>query len=460
MAESNSVQVSIEGNFLTVTQTEEQMVQTPEKTRPSTREALSVIFSWHSYTLFLITTWIFYAFDSLMLFYNLYLRDLGWSFVVIGALSGINMIIAASSRIVGGYIGDVADRKLLATIAMLFASMFFLLSALFIHPAIIVLALLIYSSMNLVKSGSSAYIMDNVPREHSGLALSLFKAGRVTGVAMLLAFNVLVATSGFGAGYRILMLVGGLCLLASTIVRAYWLTPSPPQQRTRTVSISRDFIHENWKAFRLLITTLPGAIIIVILDAINDGLFKFGALLYANEYLGISIPGIGTILIATLLISVPLLLKVGRLADTRGLKRASLMVYSLMPISTTLILIAPFLPTWAPQSIITGAESIFPGLGSVFTTVFIGIVLKYVNDGLWWLLLMTMIRKSLPRDGTSKFLAIFWFFVMALASIGPFIGGVLFALGSPQLIFVASLILNALILLSIARNGLARHVET
>ena len=426
----------------------------------TTREALAVIFSWKSYTVFLSTAWIFYAFDTLMIFYNLYLRELGWSFVLIGALSGINMIISASSRIIGGYIGDVVDRKMLATVSMLLISSFFLITALFVHPVILTFALLVYSSLNLVKSGSSAYIMDNVPREHSGLALSLFSAGKVVGVGALLVFNVLVATIGFGEGFRLIALVGGLCLLGSTIVRGYWLSPSPPVARSRSTTLLRDFLHENWTAFKLLVMTLPGAIIIVLLDAISDGIFRFGALLYANEFLGVSIPGIGTIMIVTLLISVPLLFKVGRLADTKGLKQTALFVYSLMPLSTILILVAPFVPVWAPPSVISSAESIMPGLGAIFTTVFLGIVLKYVNDGLWWLLLMVLIRKSLPSAGTSKFLSIFWFFVMALAAIGPFVGGVIFSLGSPHLLFVASLILNGIIIFSIARNGLTRHIPS
>lgn len=431
-----------------------------EHARPSTREALSEVLSWRSYTLFLVTAWMFYAFDIMMAFYNLYLRDLGWGFVLIGILGGVNTIISATARIFGGYIGDIVDRKVLASASMLLGSIFFFITAIFVHPALITLALLIYSSAGLVKSGSSAYIMDNVPREHSGLALSLFSAGKVIGVGSLLIFNVLVTMIGFGESFRLIALAGGLSLLASSVIRMYWLSPSPPPERVRNGSILRDFLSENWSAFRLVLTTIPGAVIIVLLDSISDGLFKFGALLYANESLGISIPGIGTIIIATLLISVPLMLKVGRLADTRGLKRTALMVYGLMPLSASLILIAPVLPVWAPSSMIHAAESLIPGLGSVFTTVFLGILLKYVNDGLWWLLLMTLIRKSLPRTGTSKFLALFWFFVMVLSSVGPFIGGVLFSIGSPSSLFVVSLCINVVILLSIARNGLTRHLTT
>ncbi|MHA1652412.1 MAG: MFS transporter [Candidatus Thorarchaeota archaeon] len=417
------------------------------------REAISEVFSQRSYTVFLGTAWVFYTFEVLYIFYNLYLRSLGWGFLLIGLVGGANMVIAAASRIAGGYLGDITDRRHLAVAAMLFGAVTLIITGLFTQPFLLVLALLIYATMNLVKSGSSAYVMDKVPRRQSGLALSIFSAGRVLGVVTLIMLNVLVVIEGFGQGFRTLALVGGTALLVSAITRAALLDSSRPRGETRSVALWHDFLSKNWRALRLLVKMLPGAVVIVVLDSVSDGLFKFGALLYTNEFLGVSISGIGTIMTAYLLISVPLLLKVGRLADTSGLRRTAMRVYGIMPLSMLLILLAPMFPFWAPAGVVTTANNIMPGLGALFTTVFVAIVLKYVNDGLWWLLLFTMIRKNLPRRDTAKFLALFWALVSGLGALGPVIGGAIFALGSPALVFVIGLAINIAILAGIHWNG-------
>ncbi len=404
--------------------------------------------------MFLATAWSLYAFESLNIFFNLYLRDLGWTFLSIGILGAANQAIAALSRIIGGYVGDHVDRKSLAAASMLVVSGFYLLIALSIHPVVLVLALLLYSTMHLVTSGSSAYVMNSIPQRHSGLALSLFTAGRAIGISALLALNILVPVIGFGAGFRFLALLASCVLMASAVVRHVWLAPSPIEHEMGPEGLLRNFLSENARALRVLVLALPGTLLVVLLDAVSDGLFKFGALLYANEFLNVSIPGIGSIMIFTLLFSVPLLIWVGRVADTRGLSSAADLVYAMMPLSTFLILVAPAVPMWAPADWAIGAESLFPGLGAVFTTVFLAIVLKYVNDILWNLVLITLIRKNLPSSDTSKFLALFWFLVALLTALGPVLGGLLFSFGVPSLVFVAALFLNVLILFSLHRYGL------
>ncbi len=415
--------------------------------------ALSEIFSWKNYSVYLITAWVFAAFTTINSFFNLYLRAIGWSYTLIGAVAAITATVAAACRLIGGYVGDVVNRKSLAVIAMAFASGYFILIGLFTDLPMVVAALMTWALIDLGKGGSSAYILDNIPREHSGFALSLFRAGQVFGVAVLVAFNLMVPVYGFPMSFRVVAIAAGVALVVCSMVRLILLEPSRMAERSRERTLLRDFLSENIRAARLLVRVIPGALLIVIIDGFSDALFNFGALLYANEYLGVSINGIGVMLAVTLLVSVPLLLKTGRVADRLGVRRAGLMIYSIMPVCTGLLFFAPVVPIWGTPAMIAAADALAQGLGALFTTAFIAIVLKRVNDALWWLIITAMIRRSLPQTDTSKFLAVFWFIVYVFSSIGPFVAGLIFTYISQPALFALIFLLNIFILVSIGTNG-------
>ncbi|RLI49172.1 MAG: hypothetical protein DRO73_07155 [Candidatus Thorarchaeota archaeon] len=420
-------------------------------------EALVSIFSWRNYSVYLLTAWVFTGFSIMNSFFNLYMRAVGWDYAALGVVVAISSSLSAVFRVVGGYVGDTMNRKTLSVVAMLCMAGYFLLIGLFTEPIMIVLALLSYATTDIAKSGSSAYILDNTPREHSGLALSLFHAGRVFGVVTLVAFNLMVPVFGFPVSFRLMSIVAGISLVICSAVRTVYLEPSRVESRPREVAVWRDFVSEMWHAIKTLARVLPGALAIIMIDAFSDALFNFGALIYANESLGVSITGIGIMLAVTLIISVPLLLKIGRMTDRFGVKRTALIVYSMMPVCTGLLFVAPHFPLWASESVMLQAESIIDGLGAVFTTAFIAIVLKRINDALWWLIVTTMIQKKLPHADSAKFLAMFWFIIYVFSSAGPFVAGLIFTYFSQPTLFAVIFVLNIIILLSIGMNGLVNE---
>jgi MFS family permease len=146
----------------------------------------------------------------------------------------------------------------------------------------------------------------------------------------------------------------------------------------------------------------------------------------------------------------------GRLSDRRGERKTALIIYSIMPICALLLVIAPIIPYWAPVSVVSQAELLFTGLGAVFSTPFLAIVLKSVNDAVWYLLLLTIIQKNLPRRDTSKILSVFWFIVFIFASIGPSVGGIVFQYFYQGHLFIVVLLLNLIILGWIASQGLVK----
>jgi MFS family permease len=359
----------------------------------------------------------------------------------------------------GGYVGDVANRKHLSVVAMLMIAIYNLILGIFVEFTWIFIALLFLSSMEIFKGGSSAFIMDNIPKAHSGLGLSLFQIGKVLGIVTLGAFVFLVPTLGFPESLRLMFLIGGILLIGVTLARAALLEGKAPESKREGVSLPRAFYQDNKRAVGLLLKTVPGLIAIEAIDSLSDGLFRFGSYIYIYEVVEIEIPGIIIMSLVTIVVTVPLMLGAGRLSDRYSLKRLALAVYSVVPISAFLLLISPLVPYWAPTAVINGADSLFVGLGAIFSTPFLAIMMKSVNDSLWYLLLLIIIQKNLPRQDTSKILSVFWFIVWMCVAVGPYIGGFVFQYFYQGDLFLVVFVLNLIILGWIAKQGLVRENE-
>ena len=285
------------------------------------------------------------------------------------------------------------------------------------------------------------------------LALSLFTAGRTLSLITLIVFGITFPLLGFYV-YRQLHLAAAVMLFLATAIRAKYLESSPQEGRAEGSRLWRTFLEDNKRALRILLTLIPGMIIVCIFDSISDSFFKLGALIYMYEELFIDVPSMVVMFIVTISIQVPLILKVGRLTDRRGVKTTALAVYAIMPLSAVLLIIAAWIPDWAPLSFGLAANSIVPGLGVIFKTSFLAVVMKYVNDILWYTIVLVLIRKRLPSKDTSKILSMFWFIVWITASLGPYVGGLISEATSITSLFVMVFILNIVILLAIARYDL------
>ncbi len=422
----------------------------PEKgSRPSSmsmKQSIHELFKWNNYAVFLFTSWVLSSFMILGYFDVLYLRTLQWDFITIGAVASVVTVSSTVCRLIGGYVGDVVNRKILAVVSLLIAGLFYIVLGTFVSFEMVVLGFLFYSTLNLVKGGSSAFIISNIPKEHSGLGLSLFTAGRTFGILVLLGLGFLVPVVGFGPAMRTLYLVGGFLVIGCSVIRAAFLTGGDTKSRSNDRSLLRDFLAENLKSAKTLLRTIPLIMVVVCIDALSDSFFRFGALVYTNETLGVSYEGVIFIIMFTLLVQAPLLLITGRLSDRFGVRRASIALYSLMPVCAGLILIASYFPLWAPSSWFFAAEQFITGLGGVFTTPFLAIFIKTINDTLWWLVLLVIIRKNLPSSDASKFLGLFWVITYLVKSVGPFLASVIYAYIGPDMLFSSVLLLNLIII--------------
>ena len=429
--------------------------------RPGLLESIKTIFSWRNYSVYLTTGWVYSAFSYLGLFFNLYFVTelFEGEYLLLGAALSITNALAALLRLGGGYVGDVVNRKHLSVLAMLTLAIYNMIMGIFVEFTWVFIALLFFSFLEVFKGGSSAYIMDNIPKKHSGLGLSLFQVGRLFGLVVLFSLVILEPIFGFGPSLRFLFLVGGVALIATSIVRAVLLEGKTPELSRDGISLPRAFYQDNKRAFGLLVKTVPGMLAVVVIDSLSDALFSFGSYIYINEQVGIKIPGIIVMSLVTIIVTVPLMLTAGRLSDRFSLKKLSLAVYSIVPVCALLLVMSPIIPFWAPISVINGADSLMNGLGAIFSTPFLAIILKSINDSVWYLLLLIIIQKNLPRKDTAKILSVFWFTVWMFASVGPYLGGFVFQYFYQGDLFLIILLLNLVILGWIATKGLVRENE-
>ncbi|MFX1540743.1 MAG: hypothetical protein ACFFBX_08210, partial [Promethearchaeota archaeon] len=123
---------------------------------------------------------------------------------------------------------------------------------------------------------------------------------------------------------------------------------------------------------------------------------------------------------------IPLSVTVGGFFDRRGSRRAILAVYSVMPITLVLLILAPIFPYWLPIQVVEPLVAMYPILEPLVSTAFIAIAMKQINDILWWTLILTYLRKAIPRSETAKMLSIFFIIVMLAFVITPVPSGILY----------------------------------
>jgi hypothetical protein len=147
------------------------------------------------------------------------------------------------------------------------------------------------------------------------------------------------------------------------------------------------------------------------------------------------------------MISVPLTLLLGRVFDKHGGRKLTIAVYSLMPVSITLLIIARFVPYYTPVEWVESLNAVIPGLGVILTLAFLATSMKSINDTLWFSVLGTYIQKSLPRQDLGKLFSLTNVLVMAFVSLGPIPAGWIYANWQGLPLLFITLVINIGILI-------------
>ncbi len=435
-------------------------VPPPEKTGKPKQgffSSLKSVLTYGSYSVYLITAWILGVFGIIMQSYlMLFLRDflllympqVELVYVTIGLILLGYMAVELVARFFGGYIGDNYNRKWLSVVTMFVSGVAMLIFAFATGLVGLIAGALIMAGSALFASGSTSYIYEQVEPEHSGLAMGIFQTSTGFGLIGLGLVTWLLATGvPFVITIQIVFFVGSMCFMAAAVIRAVFLTePRPIVRKDQDTNKAREFIKQNSNALKLLWVILPVFMVVLILDALSDGFYRFVSTFYLNEALGFSIGEISIMLIVVLAFSIPLSVWVGSFFDTRGSRRAIIAVYSVMPITLVLLILAPLFPYWLPAAIAAPLIATYPILEPLLSTAFLAIAMKNINDILWWTLILTYLRKAMPRSETAKMLSIFFIVVFLAFLVTPIPSGIIYTIYGALPLLSISLVINLIIL--------------
>jgi MFS family permease len=425
-------------------------------------QSLRRVMSNKNFTVFLLTNWVFASFGVVNRYFNLYLRDIGISYILIGLLLSMLFFISLFAELIGGYLADNFDRRKLAIITIAINSLAFFILACAIDFWSVALGFLTFGLSSVTGKGGSAYIMEQIDKKYGGVAVSLFTLGTVLGLIPLLAFSILLDTGlTFIQVMRTLLLVAGIAYFGCVVVRIFLLDPSPAQKRdNHSGNVLSDFLSETKRGIRLLVKAFPVFITIICLDALSDSFYNFAANYWLNETLSFGIGEINLMFLLTLTIAVPLTLYLGRVFDRRGGRRLTIGVYSVMPLAVGLLIIAQWVPHLAPEEWRQYIDSIYPGLSVILSIAFIATAIKSINDVLWMSLISTYIQKSLPRRDLGKMLGLTSFFTFLLLSVGPTPAGIIYELFAGLPVLLIALGLNIIILIILVTKNIEPKLTT
>jgi MFS family permease len=433
-----------------------------DEEKPATlRNDFSTLIKDRSFRVLLATGWIMYGIDKVFSYFNLYLRALGWSFVLIGFAASLYLVIRSIARFVGGFVGDTRNRRTMSIATMGLTSVAWLMLGMSAEFWMIISAYMLFGFISFIRSGASAYLYTRIPRrprDLMGLGNSLFRSvGPIWSLPILFAMAIWTDTILLVTLVQDLFLFGGILLFFCTLLRWRYLShdQSCPEDYLdgKPIPRFRSVIAENIRALKIIVSLVPGLLLIGMLDTISDAMFNYGSLIYANEFAGVSYAGISLILIVVVLAQAPLGLMIGHKmgVNDENKYKAALAIYSMIPLSVALVLISPIYPyfPFIPQTWIQWAALQFPGGEVIFSTVFLGLILKSVNDSLWATILFTVIGSKLPRKDWGKTSSMYFSIVVLIATIAPTIAGFMFETIGPEWMFALLIVLNVTLILTI-----------
>ncbi|MFW9850166.1 MAG: MFS transporter [Candidatus Thorarchaeota archaeon] len=401
-----------------------------------------------NWTLYLITVWIYGAMNVLYQYFNLYFRDIGISYISVGILTSGLIVVRLVGNIVSGYLADNYDRRKLSVFTMTFSGIGYLMLVFVQDFLLVAVAMITMGLSAFTGTAGIAYQMQQVDRRFGGVAQSLFNLGTSLGLLPLYFISVLLdAGYGFISVMQILLFVSSILYFVCAGIRAFGLESiAMPTRQSTSDNVLRDFIGENARGLKLLVRVFPVFVAVICIDALSDSFYSFANTYYLNETLEYGLGEINFMFLITLLISVPLTLYLGRFFDKHGGRNLTIAVYSIMPVSISLLIIARFVPNYTPESWLIAINQVYPGLGVIFTLAFLATAMKSINDTLWWSVLGTYIQKSLPRQDLGKLFSLTTVLILAVVSLGPIPAGWIYTNWQGLPLLFITLVINILIL--------------
>ena len=193
-----------------------------------------------NFKVFVVTNWIAGSMGVLWHIMNLYLRDIGINYVLLGFLFSAMALVTLIGTLVASYLADNYDRRNLAIITMAINGIAMFILSLAASYEIVALGLITLALSNFTGQGGTAYIYQIIDRKYGGVAISLFTMGALFGLGPLFAMAIL-----FNSGWTFILImravffIGAILCGITVVIRILWLESTPIPERTRNTSILR-----------------------------------------------------------------------------------------------------------------------------------------------------------------------------------------------------------------------------
>jgi len=274
-----------------------------------------------------------------------YIKELGASVFIIGAINSIATATLAVVRILGGYVADRFGRKNIIALMSFAISSTYLIYAFAPSWEWVLVAATLNSVFLLYQPALLVIRADSVPPDKRGFsfALSEFLPGLVSIPAPIIA-TYLVVTNGTVGGMRIAYFAAFLLGIAAAVVRLF-LKETLPKRSDRRADFHVDFKREYSEAVRFIFKNMRNvALLYIIYNFALTGVSPLFSL-YAVYFLQLGDLGWGVMYTVSYVLYLALLVPIGFTVDRLGRRRMLLLsmsslvlfgfVYAVTPIDSS-----------------------------------------------------------------------------------------------------------------------------
>jgi MFS family permease len=278
-----------------------------------------------------------------------YIKELGASVPIIGAINSIATATLAVSRIFGGYVADRFGRKKIVAFMSFAISSTYLIYAFAPSWEWVLIAATLNSVFLLYQPAMLVLRADSVPSDKRGFsfAFSEFLPGLVSIPAPIIA-TYLVVTNGTVGGMRIAYFAAFALGVAAAVVRLF-LKETLPQRVDERGSFNKDFAKEYSEAVQFIFKNMRGlALLYILYNFAFTGVAPLFSI-YAVYFLQLGDVGWGVMYTVSYVLYLALLIPIGFTVDRVGRRKMLLLsisslvlfgfVYAMAPINASYSLV-------------------------------------------------------------------------------------------------------------------------
>lgn len=271
-----------------------------------------------------------------------YIKELGASIFILGAINAIATLTLAIARLFGGYIADRFGRKNILCLMSFAISSTYLLYALASSWEWVLIAATLNSFFLLYQPALLAIRADSAPPEKRGFgfALTEWLPGLVSIPAPIIA-TYLVVTNGTVGGMRIAYLAAFILGIAAAIIRLSLKETLPERKDKRKSGLQADFKTEYSDAIRFIFKNMRNiALLYIIFNFAYTGALPLFSI-YAVYFMQLGDVGWGIMYIVSYVLYLLLLVPVGLTVDRLGRRNMLLFSIALLVICSFIYAVTP-----------------------------------------------------------------------------------------------------------------------